>query len=313
MAQPIQNRALAEECLPDGALLDRFIHEHDSEAFETLLTRHAPKVLRICRRNLQPQDAEDACQATFLVLVNHAAEIRQTANVSGWLCAVARRVSIKARIRADRRQSRESAMDVQAIATGDQPDEAELCASLRAEVNRLPEKYRRAIELCYWEGLSTEKAAEQLECPTGTLKWRLSRARELLRSRLGRAGLAALFLFTGRAPAAQASLDLSQGISPEPDGLDTSSGDHVLSLRGDFVDDTLALATFIRDSSFHSPLRHACLPITRGRTRWGLAMIPIIAILALILGSLTIISPFRPASANSRTAVTATVPARSCH
>jgi RNA polymerase sigma factor (sigma-70 family) len=225
MAEPFRGGITADESLPDGTLLDRFISERDALAFETLLRRHGPRVLRVCRQSLREiQDAEDACQATFLVLIDRASAIRESDNVGGWLCGVARRVAARAKMQADRRRSRESAVDFKVVSADDEPDSVDLRASLRAEVNRLPEKYRRPIELCYWEGLSSEQAALQLECPTGTLKWRLSRAREILRNRLGRIGLALLLLLMGRVPTARGASVFSRDAPGRGAGADRGRG-----------------------------------------------------------------------------------------
>ena len=164
---------------PDGVLLERFFKERDEEAFETLILRHGPMVRRICRGWLgDGQDADDAVQATFIALINRAGEIRRSETIGAWLGVVARRVAGRMRLRNNQRRFKERAdLDVREIAGRVAPDSGDLSPTLRAEVDRLPEKYRRPIKLCYWEGLSNEEAAERLRCPTGTLKWRLFQAR----------------------------------------------------------------------------------------------------------------------------------------
>lgn len=181
----------------DRALLDRFLNDRDEAAFAGLVARHGPKVLGVCRRRLGPgQDAEDAYQATFLLLATRGDAIRTSGDLGGWLCGVARRVAGRARMRADRRRRLEgNSIDLSRVADRREAAPAEdLRPAVRAEIERMPEKYRRPIELCYWDGLTSEQAAAQLRCPTGTLKWRLSRAREDLRGRLGRAGIALVAL-----------------------------------------------------------------------------------------------------------------------
>lgn len=192
---------------PDGVLLDLFLNERDGAAFEALVNRHGPKVMRICRRWLgKSQDADDAFQATFIVLVNRGGGIHFREDLGGWLCGVARKVAGRAKMQADRRRGREGApLDAAGVVGRDGTAPDDLGPVLRAEVDRLPEKYRRPIELCYWEGLSSEQAAERLRCPTGTFKWRLSRAREVLRGRLTRLGVALAALLMFRLPAAEAS------------------------------------------------------------------------------------------------------------
>jgi RNA polymerase sigma factor (sigma-70 family) len=153
-------------------------------------------VLGICRHVLnQDHDAEDAFQATFLVLARKAASIRNRRVLSGWLHEVAYRIAIKARASAVRRRSLERegmAMLPPAIEPNDQDEQAawnELRPVLHEEVDRLPEKYRIPVILSYLEGKTNEEVAALLQWPVGTVKGRLSRARDLLRSRLTRRGL----------------------------------------------------------------------------------------------------------------------------
>lgn len=177
--------------MTDGELLERFVTGHDEAAFELLVRRHSRMVLGLCRRALRDgHEAEDAFQATFLVLVRNARSIRKRESVASWLYGVAQRVSRKAQARANTRafvhQSEVS------VATGPDadPDRSELRPIVQDEVGRLPEKYRAPIVLCYFEGRSHEEAARQLEWPIGTVKGRLSRARDILQSRLVRRGVA---------------------------------------------------------------------------------------------------------------------------
>lgn len=171
-------------------LLDRFVHEHDDAAFEALVTRHGPMVMGVCRQWLRdPRDAEDAFQATFLVLVRKAGSLRDRELLGNWLYGVAYRVALRARAEAARRRSRE-VVGLDDHGDPHEPSAQERSPWLYEEVNRLPEKYRAPIVLCYLEGRTHEEAAEQLCWPVGTVKGRLSRARDLLRSRLSRRGLA---------------------------------------------------------------------------------------------------------------------------
>ena len=154
-------------------------------------------VLGICRHVLnQHQDAEDAFQATFLVLARKGATIRNRRVLAGWLHEVAHRIAIKARASAVRRRTIERqgmAMSPPAIEPDNQDEAAawnELRPVLHAEVERLPDKYRIPVILSYLEGKTNEEVAELLRWPVGTVKGRLSRARDLLRSRLMRRGLA---------------------------------------------------------------------------------------------------------------------------
>lgn len=181
--------------LSDGQLLDRFVAGGDpaaEAAFTALAERHGPMVLRVCRQMLgDPHAAQDAFQATFLVLVRKAASVRNRDSVASWLHGVARRVAMRARVDAARRQRHERRGAAAAAATqppgdGERP---ESWTELHEEVSRLPEKYRGAVVLCYLEGLTTEAAAQRLGCPQGTVLSRLSRARDRLRARLTRRGL----------------------------------------------------------------------------------------------------------------------------
>jgi RNA polymerase sigma factor (sigma-70 family) len=177
--------------LSDAQLLQRFVTHRDPAAFETLVQRHGPMVLGVCRQLLRdPQDAEDAFQATFLVLARKAGAIAQRELVGNWLYGVAYRVAVRARARASRRQARErQGADMTATEAADDAGERELRPVLHEEVNRLPAKYRLPVVLCYLEGKTNAEAARELGWPTGTVSGRLARARDLLRRRLVRRGL----------------------------------------------------------------------------------------------------------------------------
>jgi RNA polymerase sigma factor (sigma-70 family) len=188
--------------LSEAQLLDRFATAQDEAAFEALVARHGPMVLGVCRQFLRdPNDVDDAFQATFLVLVRKAGSLRQKDLLGNWLYGVAYRVALRARTLGIRRQMRLVRVEeVEGLAggVGSGPSEPASAAVLRdeerplvhEEVNRLPRKYRTPIVLCYFEGLSHEEAAARLGWPVGTVKGRLSRARDLLRTRLSRRGVA---------------------------------------------------------------------------------------------------------------------------
>lgn len=185
--QLIGSQAAAEQA--DGQLLHRFVRDRDETAFAALVERHGPMVLGVCRRILaDAHDAEDVFQATFLVLVRKAAGMRQWGSLGNWLYTVAYHLALRTRAQGARRraQEREVSDMPQATANGAW---AELRPVLDAELRRLPDKYRAAVILCYLEGKTNEEAARELGCPTGTLKVRLMRARDLLRARLARRGL----------------------------------------------------------------------------------------------------------------------------
>ena len=180
--------------MTDERLLGDFLSIRDGVAFETLVRRHGPMVFRVCREVLGDRSlAEDAFQATFLVLLRQAGAIRDRGSLGSWLYGVAVRISrrerrLRARLRFQDRQVAE--MNVAAAPDFD-PADGELKPILHDEIGRLPSKLRDPIVACYFDGMSIEEAARRLDCPVGTLRSRLAKGRELLHSRLTRRGLAA--------------------------------------------------------------------------------------------------------------------------
>ena len=169
----------------DGALLERFVARRDEDAFEALVRRHGPMVRGVCRRLLSdPHDVEDAFQATFLVLVLKAGRIRDAHRLGPWLHGVAFRAAMKAR---GRRHvglvgdfpGRETANDL-----------VDVWPILDAELDKLPAGIREVLVLCLLQGATAEEAAGRLACPLGTVKSRLARGREALRTRLTARGVA---------------------------------------------------------------------------------------------------------------------------
>jgi RNA polymerase sigma factor (sigma-70 family) len=185
-------RALVGAPAPsDRQLLERFALAHEQESFAEIVRRHGPLVWGVCRRVLrQEQDAEDAFQATFLVLARKAGSGGWRESVAGWLQEVARRTALKALTTAARRRKRERQVDTMRHEAVTMSDGPELREAIDAELVRLPDHYREALLLCYVEGMSNEEAARRLRCPTGTVKSRLARGRELLRGRLLSRGIA---------------------------------------------------------------------------------------------------------------------------
>jgi RNA polymerase sigma factor (sigma-70 family) len=176
----------------DGQLLARFIARRDEAAFAALLRRHGPAVFHVCRRTLgDGADAEDAFQATFLLLASKASSIRRRESVGGWLYGAAYRIAARARAARHRRQTVERRVAPRPVA-GENLDAAwrELQVVLDEEMRRLPDRYRVPLLLCYLQGLTHEEAAAQLGWPVGTVRSRLARARDRLRGRLTRRGLA---------------------------------------------------------------------------------------------------------------------------
>jgi RNA polymerase sigma factor (sigma-70 family) len=177
--------------LTDGQLLERFVAGRDEAAFELLVWRHGPMVLNVCRRLLPGlADAEDAFQAAFFILARKAHSITRRDGVGGWLYRVAYRVAVRARAAAARRARHEQpGADLdRAEAPADAPW-SDLRPVLDEEINRLPEKYRLAVVLCYLEGKTNQEAARHLGCAEGTVASRLARGRERLRTRLTRRGV----------------------------------------------------------------------------------------------------------------------------
>jgi len=173
-------------------LLECFLADGDHAAFEALVARHGPMVLGVCRRLLvSPHDADDAFQATFLLLVRKARGLHDPDRLAPWLYGVATRVAIKARARSARQQARHEAGIENVPAPGESTsDRLDVRAILDAELGRLPVKLRDVLVMCLLEGLPTEEVARQLGCPHGTVKSRLARGREALQIRLTGRGVA---------------------------------------------------------------------------------------------------------------------------
>ncbi len=175
----------------DGQLLDSYIQKQEEAAFAALVRRHGPMVWGVCRRMLRGyQDAEDAFQATFLVLVRKASSIRPPEMVANWLYGVAHLTALRARANTARRRGRER--EVTAMPEpAHQPRELwdDLRPLLDQELSRLPDKYRAVIVLCDLEGKTRKEAARHFRLPEGTVATRLATARAMLAKRLGRSGL----------------------------------------------------------------------------------------------------------------------------
>ena len=197
--------------LTDGQLLDIFVASRDEVAFTALIERHGPMVQRVCHDVLgNHHDAQDAFQATFLVLASRASTIQRRDSVASWLYGVALRVGSCTRSASARRRRHERNWAARRpTATSGDGENLDGCDhALHAELGQLSDRFRAAVVLCYLEGRTYEEAAQVLQCPVGTIKSRLATARERLRRRLARlekaplAGPAALSL--DRAPAPEA-------------------------------------------------------------------------------------------------------------
>jgi RNA polymerase sigma factor (sigma-70 family) len=177
----------------DADLLERFLTHGDAGAFEALVGRHGPMVLSVCREILrEPHDAEDAFQATFLVLVKKGGTVRERDALAGWLHKVAHRVAIQANTAAARRRTLERRVGQMAVATvADGPAASEdRLPALHEEIARLPEKLRLAVVHCDLEGMTQAQAAAQLHWSERTIHFRLAEGRARLKRRLARRGLA---------------------------------------------------------------------------------------------------------------------------
>jgi len=191
----------------DSQLLEQFCRHGDQRAFATLVQRHGPLVYGLCRRLLRDQhEAEDAFQVTFLVLARRASSIRQSEALGGWLHRTAYRVALEIGAKTRRRQTVQAGVagmtgnaknsvpwgSVPDVAAGPPSDVSrrESQRLLEDELQKLPLKYRLPIILCYLQGKTNQEAAHDLGLPLSSLSWRLGRARDLLRQRLERRGLA---------------------------------------------------------------------------------------------------------------------------
>jgi RNA polymerase sigma factor (sigma-70 family) len=178
----------------DEQLIDQFLtgqKDESESAFESLVKLHGPMVLGLCRHILrQDQDAEDAFQATFLALARNAGTIRDRRILGYWLREVARRIAFRARECRARFRTENTIPDVKDLLPGtvSEASRSELRLHLHAAVNGLPAKYRLLVVHTYMEGKSNAQVARLLRCPVGTVKGRLSRARDLLRARLCQRG-----------------------------------------------------------------------------------------------------------------------------
>jgi len=176
----------------DSDLLGRFLDARDQSAFADLVARHGPTVRAVCRSVLRDaNDADDAAQATFLVLVRRAGAVRDRDALGGWLCRVAWRTANRL-LDDNRRRATRTATggDLDATPAAESPGDPRDVAAVLDEIGRLPEVYRVAVLTCYATGASTAEAARQLGWPKGTLLTRLAWARKRLRSRLDRRGAA---------------------------------------------------------------------------------------------------------------------------
>src|SRR5437868_5190588 len=178
--------------MTDGQLLDAFITQRDEAAFEALVRRLGPMVLKVCRRVVgNHHDAEDAFQATFLILARKASSIKSREMAANWLHGVAYRTARKARtLRVKSRMRERQLANMPEPEAVTQDDRLDLNLLLDQELSRLADAYRLPLLLCGLEGKSIKETARQLGWPQGTVAGRLARGRKMLAKRLARHGLA---------------------------------------------------------------------------------------------------------------------------
>ncbi len=270
----------------DGQLLESFVSRRDSGAFRDLMSRHGPSVLRVCRGVLHDSHAaDDAFQATFLVLVRKAPAIQDPERLGGWLRGVAYRTAVRARSQAARRRVVEtSRKELRWIDPPPEESKEELQRVMGDELARLPDLYRQAVTLCYLEGLTHQEAASRLGWPVGTVKVRLVRARRLLQERLNRRGIGwgAGLLLVLRYPGE---------VSATPDVLVEST------IRA------MQLAAAGRRAALHAQFGHALalaeavLGVPIGRAAWSWAVVAVAGVFVALTGPavLAFYTPAAPA------------------
>jgi RNA polymerase sigma factor (sigma-70 family) len=201
----------------DRQLLDDFAVRGNEASFTALVSRHGPMVLRVCRRVLNhEQDAEDAFQATFLVLARNSGSIRKREALANWLHGVAYRTAMKAKRGAARRRNHETRLrarrtDLKSVP----PTWSDVQTVLDQEVQRLPSCYREAFVLCVLEGKGGPEVAAELGCKEGTVKSRVNRARRLLQVQLARRGIKLSALLAALAVAEGAALAVPTPLARE--------------------------------------------------------------------------------------------------
>lgn len=182
----------------DAELLERFAATRDESAFELLVWRHAAFVQRVCKSVLRDHHAaEDAAQATFLVLSRKAHTFARRGSVVGWLYRVARRIAVRAAKERLRLNARTAELDLLPNARAESDIALDEIAALCEEMDRLPERYRVPVLLCFFEGLTHAEAASRTGWPVGTVAGRLARAKDLLSRRLSQKGVGVAAMVLG--------------------------------------------------------------------------------------------------------------------
>jgi RNA polymerase sigma factor (sigma-70 family) len=272
--------------LTDGQLLERFLSRREEAAFEALVRRHGPMILGVCRRVLRcDHDAEDAFQATFLVLVRKAASVIPRELVGNWLYGVAHRTALKARsITARRRAVEAQVRDMPRSETLDPGARDDLQARLDLELSHLPPKYRAPVILCELEGKSRRDAARQLGLPEGTLSSRLARARQMLARRLsGRNGA-----LSASAVAVVLATQAASAVVPAPLLASTVKAGALLALG--------AAATAVVSAKVAALTEGVLKAMFLTKLKTVLAIVAALGILALGMGTLSLPAKAQPQS-----------------
>jgi RNA polymerase sigma factor (sigma-70 family) len=222
-------RAAADPAAADRELLRAFLADRSEPAFAALVRRHGPMVLGVCRRVLgDAHDADDAFQATFLVLARRAAAVGRPDRLPGWLHTIAVRTATEIRRMRDRRRRLEQASGRRQSAECESrsPEQCELAAALDEELAKLPEHYRTPVLLCELQGLSRKEAAARLKLPEGTLSSRLAKARKLLADRLACRGVTATAAAITAILAREASARVPAGLATEAARVAAAAAGH---------------------------------------------------------------------------------------
>jgi RNA polymerase sigma factor (sigma-70 family) len=285
-----------EEKVSDGDLLQRFVAQRDESAFANLVHRYGSLVLGVCQRVLGDRhQAEDAFQATFLVLIRRAGSLDRRGPLGNWLYAVAYRTATKARMTAARRRARErQAMDSTPQAyTVDEQAWNELRPILDEELSQLPGKYRAPLVLCYLEGKTQQEAAQELGWPSGSMSRRMNRARQLLRDRLQKRGVATsvgigvlFWLLPQKANAAVVSPALVQATVKAALALGTAEGIMSTLATSEHVNDELPniASEHSQPANHQSPAHRATESAKRARKKVAYLLLATILLLGLVGG-----------------------------
>lgn len=256
----------------DGELLAVFLKRRDAESLERLVARHSDMVWRVCRQTLRrQQDAEDAFQATFLLLVKHARSIKSSDSAAGWLYRVAHRTSLAARKKLAARREEALALDPLAPAEAAFPDlsHRQNTAALMEELRALPERYQTPLVLRYLEGQSRRAIADQTDSTVAAVQGRLARGKQLLRRRLLRRGVSLSLAF-----GALASKPLMAEAAP-PSALAATTSHSMALATGGSLAASVAVVSLLREGT------RAMLFTSLSKPAAGVVVAALVAIVAL--------------------------------